>query len=67
LSFAGAKAILRILIETPQKESQMNWIFETYSNVYSTAMMQDAKISHNAAAAKNVKSRGLFARLTGRS
>lgn len=21
----------------------MNWIFETYSNVYNTAMMQDAK------------------------
>ena len=21
----------------------MNWVFETYSNVYSTAMMQDTK------------------------
>jgi hypothetical protein len=21
----------------------MNWVFETYSNVYSTAMMQDVK------------------------
>lgn len=26
----------------------MNWIFETYSNVYNTAMMQDAK-ARNAA------------------
>jgi len=22
----------------------MNWIFETYSNVYNTAMMQDVKV-----------------------
>ncbi len=30
----------------------MNWVFETYSNVYSTAMMQDTKTVRNAATAK---------------
>jgi hypothetical protein len=25
------------------KETIMNWVFETYSNVYTTAMMQDMK------------------------
>lgn len=36
----------------------MNWIFDTYSNVYSTAMMQTHEPKQNAAAAKervNVK------------
>ncbi len=27
----------------------MNWVFETYSNVYSTAMMQDMKVAPKAA------------------
>ncbi len=44
----------------------MNWVFETYSNVYNTAMMQDAKTVRNVAAA-NGKSRGLIARLIGRA
>jgi hypothetical protein len=26
-----------------KKEIAMNWIFETYSNVYNTAMMQDVR------------------------
>jgi hypothetical protein len=26
-----------------EKETTMNWVFETYSNVYTTAMMQDVK------------------------
>jgi hypothetical protein len=30
----------------------MNWIFDTYSNVYTTAMMQDQKSLHHAAPAK---------------
>jgi hypothetical protein len=29
--------------ETTAKEFTMNWVFETYSNVYTTAMMQDMK------------------------
>lgn len=31
----------------------MNWIFDTYSNVYTTAMMQDQKSAHHAALAKD--------------
>ncbi len=31
----------------------MNWIFDTYSNVYTTAMMQDQKSAHHAAHAKD--------------
>jgi hypothetical protein len=38
----------------------MNWIFEAYSNVYSTAMMQDAKHPSHAAAAKKA---GLVSKL----
>jgi hypothetical protein len=46
----------------------MNWIFETYSNVYTTAMMQDAKSGNHAAVAKATKkSPGAFARLFGRT
>jgi hypothetical protein len=30
------------------KEFIMNWVFETYSNVYSTAMMQDTKVAPKA-------------------
>lgn len=30
----------------------MNWVFDTYSNVYGTAMMQTQSASHNAATAK---------------
>ncbi|MFN0192599.1 MAG: hypothetical protein ACKVP5_11600 [Aestuariivirga sp.] len=41
----------------------MNWIFDTYSNVYKTAMMQAENHDHHAAsakAAKNIKRHGLF-------
>jgi hypothetical protein len=31
----------------------MNWIFETYSNVYNAAMMQDQSRPNHAASAKN--------------
>ncbi len=45
----------------------MNWVFETYSNVYNTAMMQDTKFERDIATAKtNVKVRGRLARLFGR-
>ena len=46
----------------------MNWVFDAYSNVYSTAMMQSHDSKQNAATAKervNVKRSailGLFAR-----
>ncbi len=30
----------------------MNWILDTYSNVYKTAMMQSPEVVHNAAPAK---------------
>lgn len=30
----------------------MNWVFDTYSNVYSTAMMQSQSVGHHAATAK---------------
>jgi hypothetical protein len=41
----------------------MNWIFDTYSNVYKTAMMQDQTQDHHAASANtrgNAKRNGLF-------
>jgi hypothetical protein len=31
----------------------MNWVFDTYSNVYSTAMMQTKSPDHHAAVAKD--------------
>jgi hypothetical protein len=45
----------------------MNWVFETYSNVYSTAMMQNTKVLAQVAANKPSKARGTLARLFGRS
>jgi hypothetical protein len=44
------------------KEIVMNWVFETYSNVYSTAMMQDTKVAVKAEAAR----KSIFLRLFGR-
>lgn len=46
----------------------MNWIFETYSNVYSSAMMQNSKHEAFAAPAKAdaPKTVSTFARLFGR-
>ncbi|MCX7344966.1 MAG: hypothetical protein NTU78_04385 [Alphaproteobacteria bacterium] len=41
----------------------MNWVFETYSNVYGAAMMQTKSAEHNAATAKerpNVKRTSIF-------
>ena len=46
----------------------MNWVFETYSNVYNTAMMQDVKVGSNVAAAKkSAKAKGAVARLFSRA
>jgi hypothetical protein len=44
----------------------MNWVFETYSNVYSTAMMQNTKVPAHVPAAKATTLRGKFARLLGK-
>ncbi len=35
----------------------MNWILDTYSNVYSTAMMRVAEVQHIAAVAKKMDER----------
>ncbi len=43
----------------------MNWVFETYSNVYNTAMMQDMHTSRNAAVAQKATVRTKIARLFG--
>jgi hypothetical protein len=40
----------------------MNWVFETYSNVYSTAMMQDVKSVPKAAVVR----KSILGRLFGR-
>lgn len=40
----------------------MNWVFETYSNVYSTAMMQDVKSAAKAPIAR----KSILVRLFGR-
>jgi hypothetical protein len=47
----------------------MNWIFGAYSNVYSTAMMQNSDVAHHLANAKisDVKPAGRIARLFGRA
>ena len=45
----------------------MNWVFETYSNVYNTAMMQDSKSARSIAPIKLAKKTGLVARLFGRA
>jgi hypothetical protein len=42
LLFRVAKNILGLRNQV-LKENNMNWVFETYSNVYATAMMQPAK------------------------
>jgi hypothetical protein len=46
----------------------MNWVFGAYSNVYSTAMMQNKVVAAYLADAKmaDVKSTGRIARLFGR-
>ena len=47
----------------------MNWVFGAYSNVYSTAMMQNKDVSAYLANAKTSETRaaGRIARLFGRS
>jgi hypothetical protein len=40
----------------------MNWVFEAYSNVYSTAMMQDMKVAPKTAVVK----KPILVRLFGR-
>ena len=44
----------------------MNWILETYSDVYSTAMMNDVKIKHHLPVAKPTKALAKIARLFSR-
>ncbi len=44
----------------------MNWIFDTYSNVYNTAMMMDSKLPHHVPAAKKPKTVSRIAKLLGR-
>jgi hypothetical protein len=44
----------------------MNWIFDTYSSVYNTAMMVDAKLPHHADAGKKTKPVSRIAKLFGR-
>lgn len=46
----------------------MNWVFGAYSNVYSTAMMQNSDVAHDLAAAKPsaIKPAGRIARLLGK-
>lgn len=44
----------------------MNWIFESYSSVYNTAMMQDRKSAPVAQAPKKQPSTSAIARLFGR-
>jgi hypothetical protein len=48
--------------ETQHKEFIMNWVFETYSNVYSTAMMQDMKVAPKVAVARKSILVRLFSR-----
>ena len=47
----------------------MNWVFGAYSNVYSTAMMQNKDVEAYLANAKltEAKSAGRIARLSGRT
>ena len=47
----------------------MNWVFGAYSNVYSTAMMQNKDVEAHLASAKTseAKSAGRVARLFGRA
>ncbi len=47
----------------------MNWVFGAYSNVYSTAMMQNRDVAAHLADAKvnDVKAAGRIARLFGRA
>jgi hypothetical protein len=46
----------------------MHWIFETYSNVYNTALMQESKRHDHAANAKKLPEgrRSALARIFGR-
>jgi hypothetical protein len=48
--------------EIQHKEFIMNWVFETYSNVYSTAMMQDMRVALKAPVAKKSILVRLFSR-----
>jgi hypothetical protein len=49
------------------KEALMNWIFETYSDVYHAAMMHDVKGRPMAAAAPKGKVRAALDRLLHRA
>lgn len=49
--------------EAATQENDMNWILETYSDVYSTAMMHDVKARHHAPATRKSKTIAKIARL----
>lgn len=49
------------------KETIMNWIIETYSDVYSTAMMHEVKTRHHAPVARKTKTLAKLARFFGRA
>ena len=44
----------------------MNWIFDTYSSVYNTAMMVEQKPAHHADNGKKTKTVSRIAKLFGR-
>jgi hypothetical protein len=49
------KAHTAVVQEKPKKRPRrdiMNWIFDAYTNVYQTAMMQSHEPKHDAASAK---------------
>jgi hypothetical protein len=48
----GRKDYLSRITRTKPSETIMNWIFEAYSNVYNTAMMQDREPAVHVAPAK---------------
>jgi hypothetical protein len=64
----GRKDYLGYITRTEPTETIMNWIFEAYSNVYTTAMMQDREPVVHVASAKAVAHKPhMLARFFGRS
>jgi hypothetical protein len=64
----GRKRLSLNYTKSHQKDLVMNWIFETYSNVYNAALMQDSRRPLPAATAKGTPAtKSLFGRLFHRS
>ena len=40
----------------------MNWILDTYSNVYNTAMMHKSKLPHHSAPTREIKKASVLSR-----